>query len=159
MRSALEMGEVDCAAICDVDERELDRRKEERVEAGGRPPRLYGDYQKLLDDKDIDAVIIGTPDHWHCRILVDALDAGKHIYVEKPLANSIEEASLMLAAARRSHRMVQVGQWQRSGPHYEQALEVVRSGDLGNIRLVKVWAYQGWMKPVPAVLRPLAYVI
>ena len=149
MRSALKVDEVECAAICDVDQRELDRRKEDAVEAQGAVPKLYRDYRKLLDDKDLDAVIIGTPDHWHCRILVDALDAGKHIYVEKPLANSIEEANLMLAAARRSDRMVQVGQWQRSGPHYEQALEVVRSGDLGNIRLVKVWAYQGWMKPVP----------
>ena len=149
MRSALKIGEVECAAICDVDQRELDRRKEERVDAGGAAPRIYGDYRKLLDDKDLDAVIIGTPDHWHCRILLDALEAGKHVYVEKPLANSIEEANVMLAAARKSDRMVQVGQWQRSGPHYEEALEVVRSGDLGNIRLVKVWAYQGWMKPVP----------
>ena len=99
--------------------------------------------------RTIDAVIVGTPDHWHCLILVDALAAGKHVYVEKPVANSIEEARVMLAAARRSGRIVQVGQWQRSGPQYQQALEMVRSGALGKIRLVKVWAYQGWMKPVP----------
>ena len=94
-------------------------------------------------------MVIGTPDHWHCRILVDALAAGKHVYVEKPLANSIAEANAMLAAARKSNRIVQVGQWQRSGPHYAQALQIVRSGEIGKIRLVKVWAYQGWMKPVP----------
>jgi predicted dehydrogenase len=80
---------------------------------------------------------------------VAALGAGKHVYVEKPLANSIAEANAMLAAAKKSNRMVQVGQWQRSGPHYEQALSIVRSGEIGKIRLVKVWAYQGWMKPVP----------
>ena len=93
------------------------RPREGRGRAGGQKPTLYRDYRKLLDDKDIDAVIIGTPDHWHCLILVDALAAGKHVYVEKPLANSIAEARAMLAAARRSDRVVQVGQWQRSGPH------------------------------------------
>ena len=98
-------------------------------------------------------MVVGTPDHWHCLMLVDALAAGKHVYVEKPLANSIAEANAMRAAARRSNRMVQVGQWQRSGPHYAQALQIVRSGQLGKIRLVKVWAYQGWMKPVPVRAR------
>jgi predicted dehydrogenase len=108
-------------------------------------PRLPG----LLEDRTIDAVVIGTPDHWHCLILADALAAGKHVYVEKPLANSIEEARAMLAAARRAGKIVQVGQWQRSAPQYAEALKLVRSGALGNIRLVKTWAYQGWMKPVP----------
>lgn len=149
MRSALKTEGVECAALADVDQEVLDRRAKDAVEAGGKTPRLYRDYRKLLDDKDIDAVIVGTPDHWHCLILVDALAAGKHVYVEKPVANSIEEARVMLAAARRSGRVVQVGQWQRSAPQYQQALKMVRSGALGNIRLVKVWAYQGWMKPVP----------
>ena len=149
MRSLLKAPGVECVALCDADQRELDRRREDAVVAQGRAPRLFRDYRKLLDEKDVDAVVIGTPDHWHCLMLVDALAAGKHVYVEKPLANSVEEARVMLAAARRSDRMVQVGQWQRSGPHYERALEIVRSGSLGNIRLVKVWAYQGWMKPVP----------
>jgi predicted dehydrogenase len=149
MRSALKIDEVECVALCDADQRELDRRTEDVIAARGTTPRQYRDYRKLLDDKEIDAVVIGTPDHWHCLMLVDALAAGKHVYVEKPLANSIAEANLMMAAARKSDRMVQVGQWQRSGPHYEEALEVVRSGELGNIRLVKTWAYQGWMEPVP----------
>jgi predicted dehydrogenase len=149
MRSALKIDGVECVALCDVDQRELERRTKDVLEAQEQAPKLYGDYRKLLDDKDIDAVVIGTPDHWHCLMLVDALDAGKHAYCEKPLANSIEEANVMLAAAKRSDRMVQIGQWQRSGQHYEEALGVVRSGALGNIRLVKTWAYQGWMKPVP----------
>ena len=101
------------------------------MEAGGKTPRLYRDYRKLLDDKEIDAVIVGTPDHWHCLILIDALAAGKHVYVEKPVANTIQEARVMLAAARSSGRIVQVGQWQRSGPQYQQALKMVRSGTLG----------------------------
>ena len=94
-----------------------------RFVAGGKTPRLYRDYRKLLADKEVDAVIVGTPDHWHCLILVDALAAGKHVYVEKPVANSIEEARLMLAAARRSGRVVQVGQWQRSAPAIPAGLE------------------------------------
>ena len=148
-RSLLKIDEVECVGLCDVDQRELDRRKDDVVQAQGKAPALFRDYRKLLDQKDLDAVVIGTPDHWHCRLLVDALAAGKHVYVEKPLANSIAEANAMLSAARKSNRMVQVGQWQRSGPHYAQALQVVRSGEIGKIRLVKVWAYQGWMKPVP----------
>jgi predicted dehydrogenase len=149
LRSLLKVEGVECTALCDVDQRDLERRTKDLAGAGKPAPRLYRDYRKLLDDKDVDAVVIGTPDHWHCLMLVDALAAGKHVYVEKPLANSIAEARIMLAAAKRSNRIVQVGQWQRSGEHYEQALDVVRSGSLGNIRLVKVWAYQGWMKPVP----------
>jgi predicted dehydrogenase len=149
MSSALKTDGVECVALCDVDQSVLEERKRDLLGMQDQAPRLYGDYRKLLEDKDIDAVVIGTPDHWHCRILVDALAAGKHVYCEKPLANSIHEAGAMLAAAKGSDRMVQIGQWQRSGQHYEEALEVVRSGDLGNIRLVKTWAYQGWMRPVP----------
>ena len=149
MRSALRTEGVECVALADVDQAVLDERAKDVVAAGGRPPRLHKDYRKLLEDQSIDAVVVGTPDHWHCLVLVDALAAGKHVYVEKPLANSIGEARAMVAAARRSNRMVQVGQWQRSAPQYQEALRTVRSGVLGNIRLVKVWAYQGWMKPVP----------
>lgn len=151
MRSALKTAGVECVALADVDQSVLDERARDAAEAGGTTPRLYRDYRKLLDDRDVDAVIVGTPDHWHCLILVDALAAGKHVYVEKPVANSIEEARVMLAAARRSGRVVQVGQWQRSAPQYQQALKMVRSGALGKIRLVKAWAYQGWMKPVPVL--------
>lgn len=151
MRSHLKMEEVDCIAICDVDQSVLDERAKNVEEARGRKPRLYKDYRKLLENQDIDAVIIGTPDHWHCKMMVDAVAAGKHVYVEKPLANSIEECNIMLGAARKYNKLVQVGQWQRSGTHYEQAIDFVQSGKLGNIRLVKTWAYQGWMNPVKVV--------
>jgi predicted dehydrogenase len=114
-------------------------------------PKVYGDYREMLNNKDIDAVVIGTPDHWHCKIMVDAVQAGKHVYVEKPIANSIKECNLMVAAQQKTGKIVQAGQWQRSGPHYKKAIEIVRSGVLGKIRLVKVWAYQGWMNPVPVV--------
>jgi len=149
MRSHLKQQNIRCAAICDVDQSVIDRRKVDYKEYRDNKVAEYRDYRILLDDKDIDAVIIGTPDHWHCKIMVDALEAGKHVYVEKPLANSIQECFIMEKAANiYKNQVVQVGQWQRSGPHYQHAIEIVQSGALGKIRLVKVWAYQGWMKPV-----------
>lgn len=151
MRAHLSMDQVECIALCDVDDEVLERRSADVERARGKKPKLYKDYRKMLENPDIDAVIIGTPDHWHCLMLADALEAGKHVYVEKPLANSIEECRVMMKAAQKSNKMIQVGQWQRSGNHYEKAIDVVRSGELGQIRLVKVWAYQGWMNPVPVL--------
>lgn len=149
--SILKMQDVDLTAICDVDGNVVDRRLADYSAMRTNKPKTYADYRELLNNPDIDAVIIGTPDHWHCKIMVDAVKSGKHVYVEKPVANSIEEANLMVEAAEKTGRIVQAGQWQRSGPHYKKAIEIVHSGVLGNIRLVKVWAYQGWMKPVPVL--------
>lgn len=151
MRQHLKINEVECVAICDVDQNVLDQRCGEAEKIQGSRPKQFGDYRKLLEDKSIDAVIIGTPDHWHCLQMVDAVNAGKHVYVEKPIANTIEECNIMVNAAKRTGKLVQVGQWQRSGKHYRHAIDYVHSGKLGQIRLVKVWAYQGWMKPVPVV--------
>ena len=149
LRSHLLMSDVECVALADVDQSVLDKRAADVEAMQRKRPQLFKDFRKMLEIKDIDAVIIGTPDHWHCMAMTDAVSAGKHVYCEKPLANSIEECNLMLAAARKSNKLVQVGQWQRSGSHYAKAIEYIRSGKLGNIRLVKVWAYQGWMNPVP----------
>ena len=149
MRSHLKVAGVNCVALADVDRSVLTERTKDLEAMGRKAPQVFDDYRRMLERKDIDAVIVGTPDHWHCLAMTDAVSAGKHVYVEKPIANSIEECRVMQAAAKRSGRMVQVGQWQRSGPHYESAIAYVRSGKLGRIRVVKVWAYQGWMKPVP----------
>lgn len=150
MRIHLQIDEVDCVALCDVDQSVLDRRAADAERLQGKKPALYKDYRKLLEDDSIDAVIIATPDHWHCKIMVDAVEAGKNVYVEKPLANSIQECNIMVKAVERTGKIAQVGQWQRSGRHYKSAKEYVHSGKLGQIRLVKVWAYQGWMKPIAA---------
>lgn len=151
MTSMLNTPGVNCIALCDIDQNVLNERSASVRDIHDKQPKVYGDYRKLLENKDIDAVIVGTPDHWHCLPMIEALDAGKHVYVEKPISNTIEECNLMVKAADRYGHMVQVGQWQRSGTHYKEAIDIVRSGELGNIRLVKVWAYQGWMKPVPVV--------
>ncbi len=140
---------VECIAMCDVDQNVLNRRSEDLEKLAGNKAKLHGDYRKLLDNKDIDVVVVGTPDHWHCLILSDACEAGKDVYCEKPLANSIHECDLMVNVARKNNRIVQVGQWQRSGPHWKNAIDYVYSGKLGKIRTVKTWAYQGWMKPIP----------
>lgn len=140
---------TELAWLCDVDESVLTDRLADYAALRPNTPRTTGDYRRLLDDPEVDVVVIGTPDHWHARMFVDAVDAGKDVYVEKPVANTVEECRAMVAAQARTGRVVQVGQWQRSGEHYARAIEIVRSGELGRVRLVKCWAYQGWMKPVP----------
>jgi predicted dehydrogenase len=151
LQSLLEIDEVDCRALCDIDANVLRERAAEVEASTSLRPKLYGDYRELLDDRDIDAVVIGTPDHWHCLMMVDACAAGKDVYVEKPMANSIEECRLMMRAAKRYDRVVQVGQWQRSGPHWTEAMELVHSGQLGRIRTVRAWAYMNWLPAVPNV--------
>jgi predicted dehydrogenase len=149
LNSHLKLPEVEMVGLCDVDNNVLTKRGAELEKMTGKKPVLYKDFRKLLENKDIDAVIIATPDHWHCLTMVHACEAGKDVYVEKPLANSIEECQVMMDAAKKYNRVVQVGQWQRSGPHWQQAIDYVQSGKLGKIRLVKAWAYMGWMKEIP----------
>lgn len=152
MSAHLNIPGVQCIALADVDQNVLNRRAADLKKMGHKNKvSLYKDYRKLLENKDVDVVIIGTPDHWHCLNFVDACQAGKHVYVEKPLANTIEECSIMVNAVKKYNTIAQVGQWQRSGSQYQQAAEYIATGALGNIRLVKCWAYQGWMKPVPPV--------
>lgn len=137
-----------CVALCDVDKNVLDKRAGELAQKGQKV-KTYSDYRKLLEDKTIDAVIIGTPDHWHCLQMTDAVSAGKDVYVEKPIGNSIAEINAMVAAQERTKRVVQVGQWQRSQQHFKDAVAFVHSGKLGQVRLVKAWAYMGWMHSIP----------
>ena len=136
-------------ALCDVDENVLNKRKSELGKEGVNV-KTYPHYRKLLENKDIDVVVIGTPDHWHCLQMVEACSAGKDVYVEKPVGNSIQECNVMSAAQKRYSRAVQVGQWQRSVPHFVDALNFLKTGKIGKIRTVKAWAYQGWMSPMTA---------
>jgi predicted dehydrogenase len=109
LRQALKQPGVRCGAVCDVDDAVLAERRTEIEKIQGKAPVAYKDFRRLLDDKSIDAVIIGTPDHWHCYQMIAACEAGKDVYVEKPLANSIKECDLMVAAARKYGKVVQVG--------------------------------------------------
>lgn len=148
LNAILKHPDVICTALCDVDQGVLNRRSDELKERG-ITTKLYANYRDMLADPEIDAVIISTPDHWHCLQTIEACEAGKDIYVEKPLGNSIVECNAMVAAATKYNRVVQVGQWQRSQKHFNDAIDFVHSGKLGEIRLVKAWAYQGWMNSIP----------
>lgn len=148
LNSILKVPGTQVTALCDVDENILNTRANE-LKQRNITVKTYIDYTDLLKEKNVDAVIIATPDHWHCLQMVDAVAAGKDVYVEKPIGNSIRECELMVAAAKKYNRVVQVGQWQRSQQHFRDAMDFVHQGKLGKIRLVKAWAYQGWMKSIP----------
>lgn len=147
LRAILKDGRVTCTALCDVDENVLQKRVDELKELG-ITVKSYVDYGDMLKDSHVDAVIIATPDHWHCLQMIDAVGAGKHVYVEKPIGNSIRECEVMVTAVQQSDRIVQVGQWQRSQQHFRDAMDFVHSGQLGNIRLVKAWSYVDWKKAI-----------
>src|SRR5262245_33168596 len=122
------------AAATDVFKPRLDARVASFAEMqGGARADAYEDYRRVLDRKDVDAVHIATPDHWHCQILIDAIGAGKDVYVEKPLSNQVDRAVQALQAYRASNRVVQIGTQQRSGQHFQEAAEIVRSGELGKV--------------------------
>lgn len=149
--SFLKNPEIECVALCDIDRNVLNRRTDDLIKMNLARPKLYVDYRKMLENKDIDVVIIGTPDHWHCLTLVNSLEAGKHAYVEKPIGNSIAEINIMQKAVKKHNKIVQVGQWQRSQPHFVDAIKYLRSGNLGRIRTCKAWAYIDWKSAVPKV--------
>ena len=139
LENALKQPGVECIGLCDVDENILAQRSADVEKIQGKAPTKYKDFRKLLENKDIDAVIIGTPDHWHCLPFVYACEMGKDIYVEKPLANSIAECGLMVKAARKYNRVVQVGQQQRSGNHFKSAIDFIKAGKIGQLRKVNIW--------------------
>lgn len=136
----LQSDEVRCVALCDIDQSVLNSRAKDLASVRKEKFDLYGDYRRILDRKDVDAVIIGTPDHWHCLQFMDACRAGKDVYVEKPIANSIAECDVMVEAANRYNRVVQVGQQQRSAGLWKEMIDYLDSGILGEISRVHVYA-------------------
>jgi predicted dehydrogenase len=140
LKHHLSNSDVNCAAICDVDSNILNERAAEVQSTFNQKPKLYNDFRKMLEQKDIDAVIVGTPDHWHCLMTIYALRAGKDVYVEKPMANSIEECNIMVRARKYYNKIVQVGQQQRSGFIFNKAIEFVNTGKIGKLRKINAWA-------------------
>lgn len=131
---------VEMAAVCDVYEPNLQAGL--KIASSGAKP--YGDYRRMLEDKSIDAVVIATPDHWHAQMTIDAVEAGKDVYVEKPMAHSIEEGFRMVDAVRRTNRIVQVGMQRRSFDLFLEGKQIVDSGTLGEVRLVNSWWLNHW---------------
>ena len=135
MSNFLKSGSVDVVALCDIWETNLNKAKESAANA-----KTFSDHRKLLELKDVDVALIGVPDHWHSAIAIDALNAGKDVYVEKPLTLKIEEGPAVVKAARVNNRICQVGMQQRSGKHYLQAKhEYMDSGKLGKLTLARTW--------------------
>jgi predicted dehydrogenase len=126
-------------AVCDVNSKHL---ADGRARAGGDRVAAYKDYRRLLENKNIDAVIIASNQHWHVLQMIAACQAGKDVYLEKPLGNSAGEGPAALQAWRKYGRIVQVGTQQRSQQHYRQAVELIQAGKLGEISEVKVWDYE-----------------
>ncbi|HEV3163853.1 MAG TPA: Gfo/Idh/MocA family oxidoreductase [Isosphaeraceae bacterium] len=133
--------EVELAALCDVDESHLNERADKVEKKSGKRPKLTKEYREILDNKDIDAVIIGTPDHWHAIPFVAACMAGKDVYCEKPISHNILEGRAMVNAARRYKRVSQIGTQQRSGEHFQKAVKLVQDGKLGRVSLTKTWNF------------------
>ncbi len=148
--------EVDCPVVCDVDDKQLAEAIKLVEGKRNKAPETVKDFRRVLERKDVDVVLVATPDHWHALPTVLGCQAGKDVYVEKPLATTIAEGRAMLDAARYHNRIVQMGAQRRSCPTYAEAIEFVRSGQLGKVGLVRAWAYLDWIEPIgkPADAEP-----
>ncbi len=146
LKAAKLLPDIKVVSVCDV----WDVATAEALKLAGpdAKPTRTKDYREVLDDKDVEAVIIASPDHWHVKMLADALDAGKDVYVEKPLTHSLAESKRALDAARKHpDRIVQVGQQQRSMPHMRKCFdEIVKPGTLGHVHHVRIW-WNYWAYP------------
>jgi predicted dehydrogenase len=119
--------DVNIVYLCDVDERVYERAAKVVEEKKGKRPPLVKDLRRVLDDKSVNAVVIATPDHWHAPATILACDAGKDVYVEKPASHNLREGRLMVEAARRTKRIVQLGTQSRSRPSTQRAIEFIQS--------------------------------
>ena len=142
IKTLSESENVRVAALCDVFEK---RRRLVREKVGIPESQVYGDYRRLLENRDIDAVVIATPDHWHARIAIEAMQAGKHIYVEKPMTRTLEEAFKLQEAARQTKRTVQVGAHGTSDPKWHKARDIIKSGRIGHVH----WAQASYCRNNP----------
>lgn len=132
---------TEIVAVCDVAEARRRAAKEKFAPQG----KDYVDYREILQRTDVDAVVIGAPDHWHVPMMIDAVKAGKDVYVEKPVSHTIEEGERVEAAVAGSKQIVQVGYQQRSWPHFIQARDIVAEGKLGQISLYLTSWYQDYV--------------
>jgi predicted dehydrogenase len=141
--------DVKVGAICDVYEPNLENALSQANKAGSQP-KAYRNYKDLLADKDIQAVLIATPEHWHAQMVLDAIAAGKDIYVEKPLCHTPEEGMALVKAAERSKSVIQVGMQRRSYDLYLNARKIVADGSLGKVRMVRSWWLNNSLGSSPA---------
>jgi predicted dehydrogenase len=140
----IQVAPVDVVSLCDVDKKMLAEAADlvAQRQASKKKPRTYGDYRDMLKEKDLDIVLVGTPDHWHALAMIAAVEAGADVYVQKPISTDVVEGQAMVAAARKNKRVVQVGTQRRSTPHLVEARDrVIKEGRLGKLGLVEVSCY------------------
>ena len=140
----IQVAPVEVVSLCDVDKNMLAEAADlvSQRQASKKKPRTYGDYRELLKEKDLDIVLIGTPDHWHALPMIAAVEAGADVYVQKPISVDIVEGQAMVAAAGKHNRVVQVGTQRLSTPHLIEARDrIIKEGKLGKIGLVEIYCY------------------
>lgn len=140
----IQVAPVEVVSLCDVDRKMLSDSADlvATRQKSGKKPRTYGDFRAMLKEKDLDIVLVATPDHWHALTMIAAVEAGADVYVQKPISVDIAEGQAMLAAARKAGRVVQVGTQRRSTPHLIEARnDIIQSGKLGKIALVETYCY------------------
>jgi len=140
----IQVAPVDVVALCDPDKHQLDKAADlvSQRQQSHKKPALYGDYKKLLSEQKPEIVLVGTPDHWHALITIEAIKSGAHVYVQKPISTDVIEGEAMLAAARKYNRVVQVGTQRRSTPHLIEAKKnIVEAGLLGKISHIDMCCY------------------
>ena len=150
LHEAMASGRCQIVALCDADSTTLEVVAEQVNDRSGDKPKGYVDYRELLDKEKPDIAIIATPDHWHALQTIDALKAGAHVFVEKPTGHTVNESRGMLRAARASGRVVQVGLHRRIGPHHVSAMKFLRSGAVGEVGMVRLFAHSSGGREVPA---------
>ena len=131
--------DVDITYVCDIDQRTLNSRTEHLAKTTRHRPQAIGDYRKALDDNAVDALVLGTPDHWHALPTIHACQAKKDVYVEKPDSHNILEGRTMVAAAKKYGRVIQLGTQGRSGQSQRAGMEYIAAGKLGKVRFAKAW--------------------
>src|SRR5262249_13653763 len=132
----------DVVSVADVDDQHASETAATIEKSRTHRPRTMRDYREILDDKNIDAVVIATPDHWHALPAIQAVMAGKDVYVEKPVGHNVAEGQAMIKAARKYDKIMAVGTQQRSSSHFQSAVDAVRSGKIGQVFWVQTWNFE-----------------
>jgi predicted dehydrogenase len=150
LKEAIASGRVKVVALCDVGENILEVAADQVNDLSGNKPKTYRDFRELLENEKPEIAIIGSPDHWHALHTIAALKAGAHVYVEKPTGHTVNESRAMLAAARASGNVVQVGLHRRIGPHHVSGMKFLKSGAVGDVGMVRLFAHGGGGRERPS---------
>jgi predicted dehydrogenase len=150
LREAIASGRIKVVGLCDVDAHGREVAAEQVNDLNGDQPKTYNDYRELLAKEQLEIVLIATPDHWHALQTIAAVKAGAHVLVEKPTGHCVQESAAMLRAARASGRIVQAGLHRRVGPHHVSAMKFLKSGAIGEVGMVRLFAHGGGGREQPA---------